>query len=74
MRVSEKKSDIFRPICRQTAQKGAEKQCRTVCAIEGGRGGGEAADRPPEVSFDFWLDGPNRVEELGSEISDVSIV
>ena len=38
-RGSEKKSDIFRPISRQTAQKGAEKQCRTACAavVRGGR-------------------------------------
>ena len=33
-----------------------------------------AAHRPPEVSFDFWLDGPNRVEEFGSEISDILII
>ena len=24
--------------------------------------------------FDFWLDGPNRVGELGSEISDILII
>ena len=35
---------------------------------------GLSFDRPPEVSFDFWLDGPNRVEELGSEISDILII
>ena len=31
-------------------------------------------DLHPEVSFDFWLDGPNRVGELGSVVSDVLIV
>ena len=31
-------------------------------------------NRPPEVSFDFWLDEPNRVVELGSEISDILII
>ena len=35
---------------------------------------GACGSLPPEVSFDFWLDGSNRVEELGSEISDVSII
>ena len=33
-----------------------------------------ASTSDPEVSFDFWSDGPNRVEELGSEISDVLII
>ena len=36
--------------------------------------GGWAVNRPPEVSFDFWLDGPKRVGELGSEISDILII
>ena len=28
-------------------------------------------DLAPEVSVNFWLDGTNRVGELGSEISDI---